>query len=99
MLTQLKRENRNNAFNSIVLDRRGRCVPTLLCRSCDVIVTCNTGTGETDFLPYIEVEHGYNGERLFREWPQIDEGGEYKELIDGIKIQLKKVMAQVRDLV
>ena len=41
-------KDRNNSFNRVVLDRRGRGAPKLVGASHDVVFTCDTGTEEID---------------------------------------------------
>ena len=59
-LERLRRKDRNIEVDIVVVDRRGRGVPTLLCRSDNVVVSCHTGTGEMDFvvvkrLPWLRI--------------------------------------------
>ena len=100
MRRKLKSKNRNNTFKKVVLDRRYRPVPRLLLRSCDLTITCDTGTGETFYFPdNLERRNFYAGEREFREWPAIDQEGEYKDLIGRAMSHMQRVMSQVRELI
>ena len=104
---KLRRDYKNRTFNKIVIDRQGRGVPRVLCRSDDVIVSCDTGTGEVDFHlitkntlrlgPTGEIKFGDNRERWCREWPGVDRGGTYKQWIDEAEVALTKCMGRVRD--
>ena len=103
MRRKLKSKNRNKTFKKVVLDRRYRPVPRLLLRSCDLTITCDTGTGETFYFPDNPESRTFYEreflEREFREWPAIDQEGEYKDLIGRTMSHMKRVMAQVRELI
>ena len=95
-LNLLKHDDRNISFQKVVLDRRGRCVPTLVCISNDVILIMNTGTFEKDIL-FLErrstgTRHGDDLKRSCTLWPDIDRGGEYKDSIDELENDLLWVM-------
>ena len=78
-----------------MLDRRGKGVPVLLCQSCNVVATCHTGTKEIDFFLREEGEL-VDMEKCIREWPEIDQKGTYRELINETKTELNRVMKLVR---
>ena len=102
MPAMLGRKDRNNTFNNIVLDRRGKGVPRLLCCTDDVVLTYDTGTGEKD-LHFREYLPSYNiGDDLAkcgRQWPQVDRGGIYRDQIHELHAKLTKVMALIRPLI
>ena len=94
----LKSKDRNRTLKKILLDRTYRPVPKLLCQSCDLIITCDTGTRETYFVA-VDFQKPYIGDRMFKEWPAIDQEGEYKDLINETMKKMKRIMARVRDLI
>ena len=94
----LKCKDRNHTFDKVLLDTRYKSVPKLLCRSSDLIITCDTGTRETYFVA-VDFQKPYIGDRIFKEWPAIDQEGEYKDLINETMKQMKRIMARVRDLI
>ena len=90
-----KQEDRNVSFDRVVLDRRGWEAPRLLCSTQDLIVTCNIDTGKTNFelrdpadihLPF------------WYFWPDIDQNRSWKETIDGIRMDMNKVLNRIRQL-
>ena len=100
---EIMKEERNNSFRKVTVDRRGRCTPRLVCCSDDVFITMNTGTGEKD-LHIIERESGGFGQgdcllRNTRGWPDIDRDGEYREEIKEMTHDLTMTMHQVRNIV
>ena len=98
IIQRLRQRDLNQTFDNVVLDRRGRCAPKLLCRSDNVVVCCDTGTGELDFL-LMKNACSVDGETFWTEWPSIDQWGTYKKLIDKCRIGLNDIMAQIRDSV
>ena len=100
---EIIKEERNNSFHKVIVDRRGRCTPRLVCCSDDVFITMNTGTGEKD-LHIIERRPGGTGQgddllRITSGWPDIDRDGEYKERIREMTHDLKMSMHQIRRIV
>ena len=99
-LDKILKENRNKEFKKIVIDRRGRGVPRLVCFSTDTVLICDTGTLERDF--YI-MKGPLAGDRrpgddladCCKAWPDIDRGGEYKEMIDALKTELPLYMYHI----
>ena len=90
-------------FHKVIVDRRGRCTPRLVCCSDDVFTAMNTGTGEKD-LHIIERRPGGTGQgddllRITSGWPDIDRDGEYKERIREMTHDLKMSMHQIRRIV
>ena len=98
----IQKKDRNKSFRKIVIDRRGRGVPRLLCLSNDVILTINTGTGEKDFHIIERRSTGTcQGDDLYDcclDWPDIDRGGYYKDTIDELKSDLNWAMMITRNL-
>ena len=92
--------DRNEKFNKIVLDRRGPGVPRLLGESDDVILTCDTGTGDIDFFvlwaPGREIK---DLARCVHEWPAIDRGGTYSIWIDKMNAALTIFQTLVQEIV
>ena len=99
VLLRQKQFNRNLAFKKIVLDRRGQRVPKLLCLSDDVLLTCDTGRGETDFF----LANGQSAEILdlvkcVDSWPAIDPGGTYSMWVEKMNVVLKKCMTLIQEM-
>ena len=92
----LRQEDRNNIFNRIVLDRRCREAPSLVCISHDVIVTCYIETGETNFELRDPGDYCLG---FWYFWPEIDRGGYHKENIDRTWIEMEKVWNRVRKMI
>ena len=101
-MQEMKEKDRNTSFRKVVIDRRGYRVPRVVCCSDNVVLTCDTVTGELDFhiierKPTISC-HGDDLARCCREWPDIDRGGEYKKCIEEMTDNLKRGMVLVRHL-
>ena len=96
----LKRMNRNKTFKKIVLDRRGRGVPKLVCLSDDVLLTCDTGTQKKD-MHLLGDETFVVSDLLgcVTAWPRIDQEGTYRELIETLELALEQWMSLVREMV
>ena len=98
----IKQKGRNKVFRKVVIDRRGRGVPSLVCFSNDVILTFNTGTGVKDFHIIERRSAGTcHGDDLYKycmEWPDIDRGGIYKDTIEELNNDLLWAMIITRNL-
>ena len=98
----IKDTDRNNCFNKVVIDRRGQCVPQIVCCSDDIILTMNTGTGEKDFFLRERRSTGESeGDALNRicsPWPDIDRNGTYKDDIDELNNDLEWIMDIARSI-
>ena len=96
-MQSVKNGHRNEKFKKIVLDRRGPGVPKLLGQSDDVILTCDTGTGDIDFFvlwaPGREIKVLA---RCIDSWPAIDRGGTYSMFIERMNVALKKCKTLVQ---
>ena len=101
-LNLLKNKNRNKWFHRVVVDRRGKSAPTLICFSNDVILTLNMGTYQKDFHIIERRSAGTGpGDALHGScilWPDIDRGGDYKDYIDELKGDLPWAMEITRNL-
>ena len=101
-LDTIMKENRNTDFKKVVLDRRGRGVPRLVCFSTDLVLICDTGTLERYFyIMKIPCGAGFRGHgdelaECCKTWPDIDRGGEYKQMIDALKTELPMYMDHIR---
>ena len=95
----LKQKQRNGTFDKVVLDRRGPGVPRLLCRTHDILMTCDTGTRVADFLFIHESTGACELAKCVEEWPEIDRGGTYKKLIEKMNDALSKCMTLVREMI
>ena len=98
-MKSLSIRHRNERFNKIVLDRRGPGVPRLLGQSDDFILTCDTGTGGTDFFvlwaPGREIK---DLARCIDAWPAIDRGGTYSVWIEKMNVALTKSKTLVHEI-
>ena len=94
--------DRNNTFHRIVLDRRGLGAPKLVGASDDVVLTCDTGTGQIDihFREYNEDSYNIGDDlrKFSRAWPQLDREGVYKRQIREMSDSLTKSMKLVRKI-
>ena len=101
-LNLLQHKDRNKKFDKVVVDRRGKNAPTLVCFSSDVILTLNMGTYEKDFHIIERRSAGTGtGDALHGScilWPDIDRGGDYKDYIDELKGDLPWAMEITRNL-
>ena len=85
----------NVSFNRVVLDRRGWEVKKLICCAEDLIATHDINTGKTNF------ELRDSGDiylPFWHFWPDIDQNGAFKETIDGLRMEMKKVLNRIRQL-
>ena len=101
-LNLLRHKDRNERFQRVVVDRRGKSAPTLICFSNDVILTMDMGTYEKDFHIMERRSAGTGtGDTLHSScilWPDIDRGGDYKDYIDELKGDLAWAMEITRNL-
>ena len=100
----LRRRDRNNSLDRIVLDRRGRGAIKLVGASDDVVVTYDTGTGQIDFHFKEYNEDNYNiGDDLSecsKKWPQLDRTcflykKRIREMSDSLTIAMELVRKKV----
>ena len=102
VVRKLKDETRNERFTKITLDRRGPGVPRVLCRTDDLIFTCDTGTGEIDFFVYWDFDdsaHVSDLKRCVINWPGIDRGGTYSSWIRKLDDTLTMCAPLIREMV
>ena len=100
VVRNLKHETRNKRFSKITLDRRGPGVPRVLCRTEDLIFTCDTGTGEIDFFVKWDYDHSaevLDLQRCLDKWPDIDRGGTYSKWIEKLDDTLKICAPLIRE--
>ena len=99
-LNLLRHKDRNEKFQRVVVDRRGKSAPTLICFSNDVILTMDMGTYEKDFHIMERRSAGTGtGDTLHSScilWPDIDRGGDYKDYINELKGDLAWAMEDER---
>ena len=101
----LRDENRNNSFKNIVLDRRGKEVPRLVCCSDDIVVTLDTGGLRVinfHIKDYMQASFSNIGNDLAmcgKHWPQIDREGVYKDAIQLLEDDLVTIMDFIRKTV
>ena len=98
----IKDKTRNKSFQRVVIDKRGRGVPTLVCFTNDVILTMNIGTGEKD-IHVVERQSTGTGrgddlQRACTLWPDVARRGEYKDSIDDMERELPCIMDIVREV-
>ena len=91
----LKLEERNNTFEKVMIDRRGR-VPKLMCVTTDLIATCELGSSETNFQ-LRDAEDIYPYLPFWYHWPEISREGNYKDMIDKMMIEMKELLSQIRE--
>ena len=99
-LGKLKRKRRNKSFNKIVLDQRRGLRQKLICRSDDVLLTCDTDTQAITF--YFLGDGTWHTDDLagcVSAWSDIDRGGTYGQMIERLDVALEDCMSLVREMI
>ena len=95
MLGRLKQEDRNNSFDKVVIDCRGRGPSKVLCVSQDLIATWEFGTEKTNFQ--LRPEDYYLP--FWYDWPDIPRYGAHKDTIDKLRTEMKAIMNRIREMI
>ena len=91
----LKQEDRNQTFDRVMIDWRGRDNAKLLCITDDLMATCEFGTGKTSFQ--LRPEDSYLP--FWEYWPEVARDGQHKDMINKLRIEMKAVLNQLRKII